>query len=471
MRNLARTAVALAAGLSLSACASLAPTLPAGSIAVPASLAAAAAPAAEARAGDWSALGDPVLTGLIGRALEANTDLRIAEARMDAARARYGAARSNALPSGGFVAEQQETRRGPAVAAEPRIEDASARFLMSWEVDLFGRLASLRQAAGSRLAASEADLEAARLSIAAEVARTYFLHRGASESAAIRERFRDAQAQVVELTATLAAEGRLAPGEVARARAELASDEADALLARDRVARLEAALAVLLAEVPGRWTVPEAPALGSLALVPIALPEPAALIVARPDVRAAAHALEAENAEIGAALAARLPRLSVFGVFGFWSGGLGDLGSSGRSGTVHGGSLQWNVLDLPRLEAEADLARAETAEALAAYDRAVLRALEDAGNAVREHGSAQQRAEARLRQSAEARLAADAAYARFEEGASAYLDALAARRDAQRADLAATDALVDQRLAVIDLLRALATPPRPAPAPPPGQGA
>jgi outer membrane protein TolC len=158
-------------------------------------------------------------------------------------------------------------------------------------------------------------------------------------------------------------------------------------------------------------------------------------------------------------------------VLGFWTGQLGDLVSSGRSGTVHGASLQWNVLDLPRLEAEANLARAETAEALAAYDRAVLKALEAAGNAVREHGSAQRRAEARLRQSREARIAAEAALARFEEGASAYLDALAARRDSQRADLEATAALVEQRLSVIELLRALATPPLPAPAVAPSTGA
>ena len=461
MRNLIRAGLMLGLGLSVSACATLAPPAPAGTVQVPESFSHSTRQGDSAPTADWGSLGDPVLPGLIERALTANADLRIATARMEVARALQGVARSAALPGGGIILDQQVSREG-SVNPVSRVEAASARFLLAWEIDLFGRIASLDDAAGSRLAASEADLEAARLSIAAEVARTYFLYRGAEQSVAIRRRFRDAQQQIVQLSAAKSLEGRLAPGEVARARAEFAADEADVMQSEDQVARLQTALAVLLAEVPGRWTVPAAPALGPLELRPVRLPDPATLIAARPDVRSAAYTLQAENAEIGAALAARLPRLSIAGIIGFWTGQLGDLGSAARPSSTYGAALQWNVVDLPRLNSEVDLSRAETAAALAAYDRAVLRALEDAENALRSHGSAQQRAQARLRQSSEARQAADAVLARFEEGASDYLDALTARRDAQRADLAATDALVDQRVAVIDLLKAFAAPPQKA---------
>jgi multidrug efflux system outer membrane protein len=458
MRKLIRIALALGLGLSVSACASLAPPLPAGTVEVPPSFSLPAAEAAADPATAWGSLGDPVLPVLVERALAANPDLRIASARMAAARAVQGVADSNFLPVGGIVVDQTVSRDASG-SRGLRIEEASARFLLSWELDLFGRLRDLGEAADSRLAASEADLEAARLSLAAEVARTYLLLRGAEDSADHLRRFRDAQAQIVRLSEVKVTEGALVPGELARARAELASDEAELLQAEDRAARLQNALAVRLGEVPGRWSVPESAALGPLELRPLRLPDPSAWIAARPDVRAAALALRAENAEIGAARAARLPRLSIAGIIGFWTGQLGDLASVDRPGSSYGAAMQWNVLDLPRLGSEVALARAETTAALALYDRTVLRALEDVENALRSQRSTQERSAARLRQASEARKAADAALARYEEGASDYLDALTARRDSQRADLAATEALVEQRVAVTELLRALARPP------------
>lgn len=464
MRNLIAAALSLGLGLSVSACATLAPPPPAGSVDVPRSFSQPAVEGATDAAAAWGALGDPVLPVLVERALAANPDLRIAAARMAAARAVQGIAGSSALPAGGAIVEQTVSRDGSG-GGESRVEEASARFLLSWELDLFGRVRHLSEAADSRLAATGADLDAARLSIAAEVARTYFLLRGAQDSADHLRRFRDGQEQIVRLSEAKVAEGALVPGELARARAELASDQADLLLAEERAARLQNALAVLLAEVPGHWSVPEGTALGPLELRPLRLPDPTELIAARPDVRSAAHALRAENAEVGAAKAARLPRLSIAGLIGFWSGQLGDLSAVERPASSYGAAVRWNVLDLPHLGSEVALARAETAAALAAYDRTVLRALEDIENALRSQRSAQERSAARLRQSSEARKAADAALASYEEGASDYLDALTARRDSQRADLAATQALVDQRVTVTELLRALATAPKAAASP------
>ena len=458
MRKFVRLALALGLGLSLSACATLAPPLPEGGIDVPQAFSPPVIEGAVDPAEAWASLGDPVLPDLIGHALAASPELRIAAARMAAARALQGMANSNALPAGGVALDQQATRDGSGGGGS-RVEQASARFLLSWELDVFGRLRSLGEAADSRLAASAADLQAARLSVAAEVARTYFLLRGAQESVDHLRHFRDAQDQIVRLSEAKVAEGALPPGELARARAELASDQAELLQAEEHLARLQNALAVLLGEVPGQWSVPEGTVPGPSQLLPLRLPSPASFIAARPDVQSASHLLHAENAETGAARAAWLPRLSIAGIIGFWAGRIGDLASVEQPGYGYGAAMQWNVLDLPRLGSEVALARAETAVALAAYDRTVLRALEDVENALRNQRSSQERSVARLRQASEARKAAQAALARYEEGASEYLDALTARRDSQRADLAATRALVEQRIAVTELLRALAVPP------------
>lgn len=421
-------------------------------------------PAARGQEGapGWSALEDPQLGGLIDRALAANTDLREAAARVEAARAAASVARRNRLPDGGIAVSA--TRFSPAAAETGggaragTAELAAAGADAAWEVDLFGRLRAAERAALERAAGAQSDAEALRISVTAEVARSYFLLRAARERHAIRERYRAHQAEIVAMSEALAAEGRLPPGELARARAELASDLAEAEAAAEEAARLESALAVLLGEVPGRWHLPAQQDLTPLRLRPVELPAAQDLLLQRPDVRAAEQRLRAEHADVGAAAAARYPRLSLSGVFGFIAGGFADLGASETESWSGAGVLRWNIFGLPRLAAQLGVEEAEAEAALAALDRAVLRAFEDVENALRGYHSAQRQAEARVNQASQARIAANAAQARYEEGATTYLDALDARRDALRADVAAADAVARQRTAVIELLRALAVP-------------
>jgi multidrug efflux system outer membrane protein len=271
-------------------------------------------------------------------------------------------------------------------------------------------------------------------------------------------RYREHQAEIVALSEVLVKEGRLAPGELARARAELASDQAEAEAAEDEAVRLESALAVLVGEVPGHWHLPETGDLSPLRFTPVAIPAPQDLLRQRPDVLAAELRLRAENEDVGVAAAARYPSLNLLGVFGFVAGGFADLGGSDTDRWSIGGVLRWNVFDLPRIAAQVEVEKAETKAALAAFDRTMLRAFEESENAIRRYGSAQRQAEARIAQAQQARIAAAAAQARYEEGASAYLDALQARRDALAADVAAVEAVAGQRVAVVGLLKALAVP-------------
>jgi len=417
----------------------------------------------------WPALEDPQLRELIGQALVANTDLRESLARVEAARAQAGLARRDRLPSGGIAVSTRRTSLATAEAsgATPvgeSFEVASAAVDVGWEIDLFGRLRKAERAARARATGQAAEAEAMQISVAAEVARTYFLLRAAREQRAVRSRYHQHQQEIVSLSEALVAEGRLAPGELARARAELASDVAEVEAAEDEAVRLEAALAVLLGEVPGRWRLPDAPDLTPLRFSPVVIPAPQDLLRRRPDVRAAEQRLVAEDADVGVAAAARFPRLDLLGIFGFVAGGLADLGRTDTDSWSAGGVLRWNVFELPRIAARIEVEKAETAAALAAFDRAMLRAFEDVENAVRRYGSAQRQAEARVNQARQARIAAAAAQARYEEGASAYLDALQARRDALGAELGAAEAVAAQRVAVVGLLRALAVAPSSGPA-------
>ena len=426
-------------------------------------LLAAGANSAESQGIGWSALEDPQLAELLDRALSANTDIRESVARVEAARATAGRARRDRLPTGGIDVSSQRLSLSaietPGAARPGESFDVVGTGIdVAWEVDLFGRLRQAERAARARAAGQAAEAQAVRTSVTAEVARVYFLLQAAREQRAIRARYREHQAEIVALSEILVREGRLAPGELARARAELASDQAELELAEDETVRLEAALAVLVGEVPGRWHLPQVADLRPLRFTQVEIPAPQELLRRRPDVQAAELRLRAENHDVGAAAAARYPRLDLRGVFGFLAGGFVDLGSSDSSRWSIAGVLRWNVLDLPRIEAEVDVQRAETAAALAAFDRTMLRAFEETENAVRRYESAQRQAEARVTQARQARIAAAAAQARYEEGASAYLDALQARRDALGADLSAAEAVAGQRVAVVGLLKALAVP-------------
>jgi NodT family efflux transporter outer membrane factor (OMF) lipoprotein len=421
-------------------------------------------PAAAAEVGiGWSALDDPQLAGLIDQSLSANTDIREAVARVEAARAATSFVRRDRLPSGGLDVSSGRTSLAAAEATGTvrpgeSFDRVGAGIAVAWEIDLFGRLRKAERAARAREAGQAAEADAVRISVTAEVARTYFLLRAARVKRAVRLRYRDHQAEIVALSEILVKEGRLAPGELARARAELASDEAEAEGAEDEAVRLESALAVLVGEVPGRWHLPETGDLSPLRFTPVAFPAPQDLLRQRPDVLAAELRLRAENEDVGVAAAARYPRLNLLGVFGVLAGGFADLGGSDTDRWSIGGVLQWNVFGLPRIAAQVDVEKAETKVALATFDRTMLRAFEETENAVRRYGSAQRQAEARIKQAQQARIAAAAAQARYEEGASAYLDALQARRDALGADLAAAEAVAGQRLAVVGLLKALAVP-------------
>ncbi len=399
----------------------------------------------------WSLLGDAALPALVQQAMQANTDVRKALARLALARAGQGAARADALPQGGVDATRQSGRPEPSPWA--------GSVELSWEIDLFGRQARRREGARARAEAAAAELAAVQVAVASEVARAWFQLQGAREVLALRQRSLRAQEAVVDLVRDRVELGDAAPGDLARSRSEAAAEAAELEQARDTVFALEARLALLLGEPPGTWRAPPPVALAPLQIAAIAVPDPAALLQARPDVRAAERALAARAADARAAAAARFPSLHLGGLLGFLSGDLSGLFSSSADTRTQGGTLSWGLLSLPRVQAQYRAAQAESGLALAEYEAVVLRAIEETEVALQRHGSASERLQRRLESAAQAWIAAEATLARYEEGAAPYLDALFARRDALAAELAAVEALTGQRIAVIDVLRALGTAP------------
>lgn len=407
----------------------------------------------------WTRFEDPALTQLIDAALRSNLDLREAAHRVEAARAIRAEARQSYLPSGDVtVAHRHES------VARERSKVASAGIDVGWELDLFGRIRSVNRAADAEIGVAEALLTQMRVVVAADVARTYFLLRGAETRAALLERYRADQAEVVTIIETRVEEGIDDDADLARARTVLAEDMLAIANERHNVRVLRNALAVLIGAMPGAWE-PPAAAETKLALQPIAIGDPAALLQRRPDVRAAERALAAQTADIGIATSGLFPQLTLGGFFGFVAGTVGDLGNAGGESLSIGPTLSWGIFDLGRVRAQIRRERAEADGALAAYERTVLRALEDAQNAFSAFASAQEALAATDLQVRNARTAAELMEARYDEGVSGYFELLDARRAAVRAEIARINSMADHRTATVDVFRALGSDPASPPTP------
>lgn len=402
----------------------------------------------------WSTFEDPVLESLISEALENNLDLEEAVARVEATRAYRSEARQAYLPGGNVAASQQHL----GVAGE-RTRTASAGIEVGWEIDLFGRIRSLNQVAVANAEVSESLLAQTRIVVAAEVARTWFALQATEGRLDLLERYHADQLEIVSLIETRFEEGLDDEADLARARTAASADALALAGERHNQRALRNALAVLLGRSPLGNELPSANELGPLTLRPIEIDDPASLLQRRPDVRAAERRLAAETAEIGIATSALFPQLSLGGFFGYAAGSFGDLGSTESRSWIGGPTLTWGIFDLGRVRAQIRRERAEAEGALAAYERTVLRALEDTANALSAFAAAQESLEASDAQVRNARVALDLVGAQYEEGIVAYFDLLDARRTGLRAEIARVESLSAHRAAVVDVFRALGTDP------------
>src|SRR5688572_3553154 len=404
----------------------------------------------------WKQFQDPVLDSLIERALTDDLDLRIALARVEESRAFLSAARRDRWP--GVLAEvsRTESKQQQPVFTTERIETESysAGLATLWELDLFGRVRRGAQAAGAEADAAVADLRDAQVLIAAEVARNYVELRGAQKRLAVARTNLGYQQETLELTRVRLELGRGSELDVASAEARRAATEAaiPPLVAAEIVAANR--LAVLLGERPGAL----APALAFREVPPhlttLAVDSPAALLQRRPDIRAAERELAAATARIGVAKADLFPRLTLSGFFGFVAGDADSLGESESRAWRVTPVLSWAGFDRGTW-ARVAVADARADAALASYELAVLRALEETENAFVTYGTHRQRLESVVEQATASRTAAELARIQYREGATDFLRLLDAERTLLEAEDAVAAAESDLNASVVLIYKAL----------------
>ena len=409
----------------------------------------------------WTGFDDPMMTALINDALAHNLDLSAAEANLRAARAARRLAGFDQYPTvtlaASYTHNLDSQEQLPGVDMHDREFDAAqAGFDGLWELDLFGRVRRNVEAARGDLGAAAATLQDARVSVIAEVARDYFILRGLQDQLALTQRNAENQFNTFKLTRNRLEAGRGNELDTSRAEAQWQTT-------LSTIPTLQASIATTcyrLSVLTGRP--PTALSAGLAALAPMpALPPlnpigtPEQLLRRRPDVRVAERRLAAATARVGVAVGDLFPKVTLVGDVGYFAPTFGDFGQSAARSFSVGPSISWAAFDLGRVQARISSAKAQTDAALAAYEGAVLGALEDTEGALISYGRAQVRREALRVAAAASDKAADLARKRFEGGLIDFLEVLDAERTALSAELLLSQSRTDAATSLVAVYKAL----------------
>lgn len=332
----------------------------------------------------WRMYDRAVLDELVEKALAANTDLRIASANLARARAILDEAKSASDPIFDVSATptygRKATAHGARVDGDHWFYDMGAG--MSYQLDLFGKIARAVEAAEADVEATRAAYDLMRITVIADTTRAYLDVCSSGHRVDVAVRSVGLQKQFVQTTERLAAGGRATPLDVSRARAQLEQLRAAVppLTAQQRTALFQ--LSVLTGEVPDALVdqVGQCKAIPALTQ-PIPVGDGARLLSRRPDIRQAERALAAATARIGVATADLYPSISL-GLSVGSTGTFSDWGSGNFFRWGIGPLISWKVPATGSARARIAQAEAATAAALADFDGTVLRALKEVESAL-----------------------------------------------------------------------------------------
>lgn len=405
---------------------------------------------AEAAATGWrDYVDDPPLQALIARALANNRDLRLAAARVDEARALAGLQHAERFPTVALQAggERARTPADLSVTRAPLHADVfqAGVGVASWELDLWGRVRRLDDAARENLLASDAARRAVALSLVVQVADAALALRELDTRLAIARRTvasRDETLRITTRRVELGAASRLNLTQV-----QTLATQAQALAAQ--LAQAQATQAHALERLVGAPVAP-GEAGGPLdddarGFGPLRAGLPAALLLQRPDIVAAEHQLQAAQAGIDAARAAFLPHITLTASAGSASAAFEGLFDAGSGAWRIAPSLALPLLDGGRRHAQLGAAEARRAQALARYEQVVQAAFQDVQDAFSARRGLAEQLQVQRAAVAVQRERARLSRLRFEHGAAPFLDVL----DAGRELLAAEQQLVQLRRALL----------------------
>ena len=336
----------------------------------------------------WTALDDPVLNALIGRAGQGNLDLRVSLARVMEARAVRGVARGEWFPSadaGGSYLERKATENRAELlnpGGSRKFETYDLGVDASWEIDVFGRIRRSTESADASLMASVEDYRDVLVVLYADVARRYVELRALQERLQYSLANAETQRETLQLTMDRNRAGLAADLDVRQAELNLATTEAFIPSLQIGLTLAINRLGVLLGQHPT--------ALRAELETPTPIPSPPSEILVglptellrqRPDLRSAERQLAAQTAQIGVAKADLYPRLALLGTFAFDALDAAKLFTGDASAFSFGPAVRWNLFDGGRIRSNVKAQESLTEQALLGYEQTVLLALEEVEDA------------------------------------------------------------------------------------------
>ena len=474
------TAASALALLALAGCTSLAPDYARPMLPVPATLNGTNGPngsegtalAPETGPMGWQDfLQEPRLRELVALALQNNRDLRVAVLAIEKARAQYGVEQSNRFPAVGATAAGTRTRTADDLntsGRSPTSSQYSAQLgFSSYEIDFFGRVKNLNEAALQEFLRTTENRRSVQLSLVAEVANAWLTLDADGRRLQLAQDTLRSRQKSYELTERSHALGAASGLTLAQAQTTVDTARADVAAFTSQVARDRNALALLAgAPVPAALlpdganpgataspaqaasasaSVAPAPSLAAPAATLLAVPGdlPSSVLLNRPDVRAAEYTLRGAYASIGAARAAFFPSITLTASAGTASNALSGLFDGGNGTWSFAPQIRLPIFDAGRNRANLQIAETARDTALAQYDKAVQTAFREVADALAERATLAERLQAQQSLQAATLKALQLSEARYRLGADSYLPVL----DAQRALDSAQQKLIGLALA------------------------
>jgi NodT family efflux transporter outer membrane factor (OMF) lipoprotein len=406
----------------------------------------------------WERFGDPRLNALQARVDISSQAVAAAEAQLRQARALVQAARAAYFPTvtvglGLTRARTSATLGDSSVNAGRTATIIQLPIDLSWELDLWGRIRRTVESTRAGARASVADLEAARLSVRAELAQDYFLLEALDADRALLDETVAAYQRSLQLTQNRYASGVGARADVLRAETQLKTTQAQAIDVGVQRAQLEHAIAVLLGQPASGFSLAAVPLTGTPPEIPVGLP--AELLERRPDVAGAERRVAAANAQIGVAVAAYFPTVTLSAGGGLESGSLSEwLMWPSRFWSV-GPGISQTVFDGGLRGAQTDQARAAYDASVAAYRQTVLAAFKEVEDNLAALRVLQDEAGVQDEAVSAARQTVTVITNQYRAGTGSYLDVVVGQTTALANERTAVDIRGRRMVAAVLLVKAL----------------
>lgn len=414
----------------------------------------------------WQLFNDPALTALVEEGLKHNSDIALAAARVSEARATLRLNDANLYPSLGAQGGATRTSRsgestfgGLGTSSSKPYNDFNLSAVLSYEVDLWGKLRRASEGARATLLAEKANRDAVRLAVVSDIATGYFALLALEQQVAITNDTIATRKSAFDYQNKQYDAGEVDVLTFRRAEAELAAAEATLPVLEQARTEQQHAMAILLGRSPKdiiEETVKTGTAIAALPIPPtLPTSAPSTLLERRPDVSAAEHDLIASNAAIGVAKADYFPTLSLSALIGLASTDVDRLLRSSARTWNGGATTAMPLFDFGRTSANVDIATARKEQAFITYQQTVRGAFGEVADALSRIRTSDQRSKAQTRQVDAYNETVRVAKLRYDAGYATQLDRLDAERQLFQAQLDQVSAKQQQLSATVTLYKAL----------------